>query len=367
MSSNTIAPDLVVNMDDRGETMSIIVLTMLSLSIGIVALRFWARATSKGLNLDDYLMLAATCLFAVVAGVIVKLWKLGGFRHLDSLSVPQQLASLKFNYIFQVFCVFDFIVAKAAVGFLVLRIIGAAGGRWRKWLLYVVMAVVAVTGSLDCIFTYVQCSPPKALWEPSIPHTCWNPKIQSNYAIFTAAVNAFADFTFAFVPASVILKLNMDKRRRINLSILLGLGVLAGISGIVKANFLGSLSSHSDLTWETYNLIAWSCAELFLLIFCGSISPLKPLWDRYVVRKPYVASAGRSAGMNEQESWGKAGSRFKSAISNPLSSQGTRVGEADDVELQNREVWMTTDIDVDFESLPSPATHTHVLDPHAIA
>lgn len=32
---------------------------------------------------------------------------------------------------------------------------------------------------------------------------------------------------------------------------------------------------------ETYNLFAWSGAELFVIIVCGSIPPIKPVYDRF--------------------------------------------------------------------------------------
>lgn len=88
------------------------------------------------------------------------------------------------------------------------------------------MILVAVVGILDCIFTFIQCSPPQALWEMTPNADCWDPSVQPNFAIFTAAVNALADFVFAIVPASVILKLRLGTKKRVNLSILLGLGVV---------------------------------------------------------------------------------------------------------------------------------------------
>ena len=75
----------------------------------------------------------------------------------------------------------------------------------------------------------------------------------------------------------------------------------AAVAGIVKANYLGGLTSHSDLTCksnppiqsfifisslgETYNLAVWSGAEIFVTIVCGSMPPLKPLWDHYVTKQ----------------------------------------------------------------------------------
>jgi hypothetical protein len=87
------------------------------------------------------------------------------------------------------------------------------------------------------------------------------------------------------VPARLVYNLNIDLRKRIALVILFSLGILAGICGIVKTTYLATLGAHSDITWETYNLIVWAGSEEFVLIFCGSIPPLRPLWDRYISRK----------------------------------------------------------------------------------
>ena len=94
----------------------------------------------------------------------------------------------------------------------------------------------------------------------------------------------------AFIPASIIYNLKLELKKRVSLSIMLGLGVIAGICGIVKTTYLPSLSGHADITWKTYNLIVWAGSELFILVFCGSVPPLKPLWDRYVSGKAYVTS-----------------------------------------------------------------------------
>ena len=77
----------------------------------------------------------------------------------------------------------------------------------------------------------------------------------------------------------------------------------AAVCGIVKITYLGALGAHADLACEimidtrfdrsllmflgaTYNLVIWSGSEIFVIIVCGSVPPLKPLWDRYVLKKP---------------------------------------------------------------------------------
>jgi hypothetical protein len=62
---------------------------------------------------------------------------------------------------------------------------------------------------------------------------------------------------------------------------------------------------------ETYNLFVWSGAELFVIIVCGSVPPIKPLYDRAFGKK-------RRAGYTQQysnEQYGMEGS-----MKRPLAS-----------------------------------------------
>lgn len=78
----------------------------------------------------------------------------------------------------------------------------------------------------------------------------------------------------------------------------------AAICGSIKISYLTELSARADITCKasilqanakaensnidigaTYDLFVWSGAEAFILIVCGSIPPLKILWDRYISKK----------------------------------------------------------------------------------
>ncbi|ESZ98102.1 hypothetical protein SBOR_1481 [Sclerotinia borealis F-4128] len=341
---------------DRGRTASIIVLTQVAFAFMIVMARFYARIMIKGLGKDDWAMLVTLCLFISYGALMTYEWKLGGFRHLYYLLPAQVMQVAKMNYIIQVNIVFAFITGKAAVGFLVLRIMSGDSTAWRRWLVYGAMGLTALINSLDCIFTYVQCSPPRALWDPSIAHTCWDPNVQSRFAMFTAAENCLADIVLALVPASVIMNLNMEMKKRINLTILLGLGLIAAICCIVKTTFLGSLNAHSDLTWKTYDLLVWSGSELFVIIVCGSIPPLKPYWDRWVSGKtPTAYGSGHGNCHNSQLSSFRA--RRKNRMSYMKHSSGDTGSSSDHVYPQNihgdKYIQRTTDIEIHSVRVPS--------------
>lgn len=241
------------------------------------------------------MMLFTLLIFIVWCSFVTYYSDVGGFRHLYYLLLDGADTEriTYWNYLIQFITTFSYAPAKTAVAILVLRIVGPKAtdrhGGWRKWLIYVTMTLVWITTTINCIMTYVQCDPPTALWneEAAKTATCWDPEVEPDFAMWGGALNVFADAVLAIIPASLIYNLNMDIKKRINLCILLGLGVIAAVCGIVKMTYLGSLSEHEDITWETYNLIVWAGSELFVLIFCGSVPPIKPVWDRYVIGKNF--------------------------------------------------------------------------------
>lgn len=114
------------------------------------------------------------------------LTSIGGLRHLYYLTPDQQMQAVKYNWITQPWCIFGFATGKISVALLLLRIMGTRT-KWRKIILYFIMISVFITNSIACIISFAQCNPPKALWNPqlaAIPGTCWEPHVQSDYAIF---------------------------------------------------------------------------------------------------------------------------------------------------------------------------------------
>ena len=57
----------------------------------------------------------------------------------------------------------------------------------------------------------------------------------------------------------------------------------AAVAGSIKTSLLANLGKREDLTWEMYELVIWAGTENFVVLFCGCIPPLKPLWDKLMV------------------------------------------------------------------------------------
>lgn len=78
---------------------------------------------------------------------------------------------------------------------------------------------------------------------------------------------------------------------------------------------------------ETYDLYVWSASELFVIIVCGSVPPIKPVYD-YLIGKPPISSANATGyGRYASGSYPHGGSRTSrtSRPSDPFKSREDEV------------------------------------------
>lgn len=110
---------------------------------------------------------------------------LGGFKHIYSVT-PANLPEVgKVNYMLQAWGLFSFVTGKAAVGYLILRVMGNRFV-WQKWTIWAAIVLTFLLNSVNIILTFVQCDPPRALWHKDIKAKCWNPKVQGDFAFFVS-------------------------------------------------------------------------------------------------------------------------------------------------------------------------------------
>lgn len=178
------------------------------------------------------------------------------------------------TWLLQPFVILAICLGKVSVAFLIMRLL-SPNPKWPRPFLWFCVISCLVFIFIDIVLTYVQCTPAKALWNTSIPHTCWEPKVQSNFAIFCATWLVFIDALLAVSPILFFWKLKMSMRKKIGICALLGSGIMyvpccnhqyierfsanltffrAAICGSVKISFLTGLASRSDITCKASKL-----------------------------------------------------------------------------------------------------------------
>lgn len=164
----------------------------------IVSGRFYARNMIRALGADDWWMLVNLVSFYInpdnlpgsvstnpmekfaflgLACVVTHQATLGGFRHFANID-PQNLSLVAKNfYIMAALGTFSFGTGKISVGCLILRLLPPASV-WFKRVLWITILLTGFLNGLDIVLTFVQCNPPRTLWEPNIPHSCWDASVQ---------------------------------------------------------------------------------------------------------------------------------------------------------------------------------------------
>ncbi|KAL9118844.1 MAG: hypothetical protein Q9187_004601 [Circinaria calcarea] len=215
--------------EDRGSALIIIFWTECALALVVVLLRLHSRLLIRGLGKDDVVMFFTMLLLLILTIFVTVLARNGGAKHLYDLDSQQIQTVVKLNWELQPFGIMALGTSKISVAFLLLRIFGP-NTVWRRWFLYVTMVITFLVNALACIISFVQCNPPRALWETVPGARCWDPSSQANYSTFSSSWNAAMDFCLALLPITTIYNLELSAKKKTGLCSLLGLGILAKIN-----------------------------------------------------------------------------------------------------------------------------------------
>lgn len=205
---------------------------------------------------------------------------MGGLRHLYYLTPEERVIAAKWGWISQPFVIMGFATGKLSVAVLLWRVVGSTTF-WRKWFLCFATISALLISIVNIVLTFTQCSPVEALWNQQLlkegQAKCLSPSIQINFAIFLSSTstsaplccphpsfpfadrlanhaalflgwNILTDVFLAALPASFMYKLDLSTRKKVGLSILLGLGATSAIFAGIKTMFLTSLGERSDVT-----------------------------------------------------------------------------------------------------------------------
>ncbi|MCJ1249123.1 hypothetical protein MMC30_006346 [Trapelia coarctata] len=253
----------------------------------LVSGRLYVRISMKNLGPDDYCMVVALILYVIGVSLSTVDVANGSTRHIYYLNHDQIKSVLRYMWIVQPFGIMASAFGKTSVAFLTLRLMGPHVV-WRKWILYTNMVLYMLGSIVSCVITLVQCSPVQALWETGRGSHCWDPKIAADVGIFLTAYSAFIDFSLALIPVTILWSLKVSPKKKLGLSLLLSLGVLAGITAVMKALQIPAYVDPVDITWTTFGFFAWASTEISLLIICGCVPAIKPLYDRVKNGKPLL-------------------------------------------------------------------------------
>ncbi|KAI0157246.1 hypothetical protein GGR57DRAFT_461338 [Xylariaceae sp. FL1272] len=272
-----------------------------------VFVRFYVRIFIVGrLRLEDYLIIAGYGIFVATSycvyrllmnvGIFVHQWDIR-FRDLSEfLYVIHLCANLYSAHI---------LVSKAAILLEWIHIFVPTGTRnafyWAcqclLWVNVLFYTATIITANLVCI-------PFEGIWNKTITAKCIDGKV---IEVVSASLNLFSDLVILILPHKVIWTLHMKPQKKIGVSIIFTIGLLAITAAAFRLQSATRYYSSEDATYVASSLILWSLVEmtsLFLILSVPSVP--KALYNSTIfqaVKSSLLGWKGKSSKPSTQRSW----------------------------------------------------------------
>ncbi|RWA09819.1 hypothetical protein EKO27_g5295 [Xylaria grammica] len=299
--------------------LSIVVVPIITgaLATACVALRFRARYIQRLRCLfDDWLALVALILTWIFQGVNLAAVFAGGAGlpietviAIDPTAVTTYLKIILANFSLWVVTVS---VVQLSILFFYIRIFSI--NKVFAWLSYVMVVLVttfAIAGLFSEIFS---CVPVSKSWDPTVNGTCVDGK---SYCSAIGIIHVVFDLAIVTIPLPFIWRLKIAKGKKVVLSVLLCLGLVATIISLLKIVCLFDLTGipQADVTDYLWLTILFQTVELPIGIICCCVPSLKPVMGE--ITAPFNSLASRllsysrrtdgQAGSNVYTSWSQSG------------------------------------------------------------
>lgn len=270
--------------------------TFTALALLFVAARLYVRACiHQKLASDDYLIIfSSSC--AVLSNVLVTMsvyW--GNGQHFDVLDLEQKQNTIKWMIAAYIPGIETLGFPKLAVIALLVRLL--APSRLHIIVLWSMGVICCLSLTAMVMTLILQCTPPRALWTLTLPHNCLHPSVLEGLAFWASTCSAFLDFYLAIYPAVVLAKLQMPVKKKVALCAALGMGIVSGCVGIVKATGVPTLAS-PDASYDLCDPLYWTSIEGNLIIIAACIPILQPLLEK--IRGRSIWRSKQSSGNKHQ-------------------------------------------------------------------
>ncbi|KAF2188516.1 hypothetical protein K469DRAFT_448797, partial [Zopfia rhizophila CBS 207.26] len=254
-----ITPDFA-NPPSRVHAVLTVHIVLVSISTLFIVLRFYtARFIMRHIRVDDST-------------------QYGFGRHLWDVPVPVFSPNfLKFGAISGTFMGISIMLTKLSILTLFLRFIPWGNLRVA---LYIIMAIVVVYSLVTSFVWMYACQPLEKIWDLTVTGgSCINLlKLQ----VFSGVMNTTTDAAILTLPVLFARKLQLPKRQKIGVMVVLMTGGFILIVTIIRLKISVDFVNTKDITWEGVTSIVWWTIEVHVAIICACLSAGKPFLRKHM-------------------------------------------------------------------------------------
>ncbi|GME34007.1 cation-transporting atpase 4 protein [Neofusicoccum parvum] len=277
-----------------------LIIVLLVLTWLTVIARTLVRWKINALGLDDWLMIVGLITFSITCSLVILTVYHGAGARAAQLSDYDNMQGRKWFVHAQLIYCLTTIPVKCSICVSLLRIATKPGFRYA---LYAIIGITVISSGVFEIVIVTYCRPFAASWGGA-EGTCGAPTTNANIGYFYSAECILTDWTLAVLPAFMLHDVQLKRRTKVSVSIILAMGAFASTATIVRLRYLVLYNDPAEFLYGVAPIAVWSLVEEGVGIVAGSLAPLRPLF-KYI---PFLRSS--AAGSS-----GPAGSRSGLAFS----------------------------------------------------
>ncbi|KAF2685451.1 hypothetical protein K458DRAFT_365867 [Lentithecium fluviatile CBS 122367] len=252
-------------------------------ALAVYGTRVFARFRQRQLGWDDFTITFAMA-FAIVEWSLIAAAAQYGFGRPAAYILPSdQIMARHLLFASKAFWTVCVLFVKVSIACTLLRLKHSRS--WRIFL-WTMIAVQVLSCAASLIFRMLQCDPMASMWDPGAHQhaVCVRQSAVQVDMYVHAGIGTATDFMLAAVPLSFILCTRRPLHEHLAISILVGLGVFATASSIVKTMLSSSTLPGTNTLSTTVDPTLWSLLEQQIGIIASCLPALKPLWDQTITR-----------------------------------------------------------------------------------
>ncbi|KAH6719368.1 hypothetical protein BKA61DRAFT_669696 [Leptodontidium sp. MPI-SDFR-AT-0119] len=250
--------------------------SLLGTAIIVCCFRLYCRIFMvKAIQVSDYLMAIATVVTIGMCVMIHRQIQTGMGRHVEySRARPEMWSvSMKVGYAQNILYQSSLGIIKTSILMQYYRI---AATTLQRRVILGVLAFVVVFCTFVTLSAILQCIPISAAFDvATFPKGCWN-MMAMNF--FTSSVNTLTDIVILILPIPLLIKMNMQRTKKVILFLVLSSGMISVASALVRLSNIVLWNDAADSTYNGSVIPMWDAVEVCVGITSASIPALQPMF-----------------------------------------------------------------------------------------
>ncbi|XP_014552832.1 hypothetical protein COCVIDRAFT_29836 [Bipolaris victoriae FI3] len=292
--------------ESNGPLMSVVTWSLVSVAAAFLIPRLLIRQRQGKLWLDDCTLIVSWILLLIQVSLNQVSINLGYGGHTLDLDLRNLDKLMYIGGAELTIYTIAIALSKISFGLTLLRLTDG----WVRLYVYFAICTLAIFAIPATIIPWVQCKPLAKTFVDFIPGECINKHPSVVYGRFQAVWSALMDVSLAILPWKLLSNLQMRTAEKIGVCIAMSLGILAGVTSIIRSTYIEKLTVQ-DVSYESYKSIIWAVAECSMAIVATSIPVLRVVF-KHALNSAIEGYTGSSRCKSRNKS--------RSYSSNPASS-----------------------------------------------